>query len=267
MDVINRESPTPLYEQLKLLLREQIMLGSLAPGQMLPTEQAYCEMYGISRITVSRALRELEHEKLVKRIQGKGTIVTYPNYKSTMQRLKGFTRTVKEAGNVTRSQILSFETLMGNTSLLNVFGLPLDQEAKFSRIRRLRFINDVPAVIMTAIMRESLGERMKDFQLETASFYSLYEEILGIPVIKNEAQLTPITATPDVAKLLNVKVGSPHFLFRSVSYLEGDIPVELCIATFHGNMFHFSTDIYRLRNDANFPAQLETSEIAKLTAI
>jgi len=245
---INRNNPTPLYEQLKMIVRDQIVMGELTPGNLLPTEQSYCDQYEVSRITVSRAMSELEREGFIHRIQGKGSVVIGPRFNENLRSIKGFSRTMREAGNRPSSKILSIEEVSDSPEIANVFQLPRDQENKFLRIRRLRFVNEVPSVIMTTIVAYSLGLRMREHNLEEASFYNLYEEILGVPVIRNETQLTPITASPDVVELLKVKPGSPHFLFRGVSYIEGDVPVEICVAVFHGNVFQFSTEIYRLRN-------------------
>jgi GntR family transcriptional regulator len=243
---INRDISTPLYEQLKLIVREQIMMGELTPGAMLPSELAYCEQHQVSRITVSRALSDLEREGFIRRIQGKGSIVITPRYHDTLKSIKGFSRTVAEAGNDITSKLLSADSFTGNLSIASLFNLPLDHEHRFMRFQRLRFVNGEPAVIMTNIVLESLGLRLMEYDLESASFYNLYEKILGLPVIRNEAHLIPITATPEIVELLIVKPGSPHFLFRGVSFLEGDIPVESCVAVFHGSTFQFSTEIYRL---------------------
>ena len=50
--------------------------------------------------------------------------------------------------------------------------------------------------------------------------------------------------------LLEVKVGSPHYLFRGFSFLEGNIPVELCLAVYRGNKFTWSTNIYQFTQDS-----------------
>lgn len=255
---INRDNPTPIYEQLKLIVRDQILMGDLTPGNMLPSEQAYCEKYHVSRITVSRALSDLEREGFIRRIQGKGSIVIAPEFSDHLKSIKGFSRTMREAGNQITSKVLSINTFEGDSSLSSLFNLPLDQKHSFMRFRRLRYINGEPAVIMTSIVRESLGLRLNEHDLESTSFYDLYEEILGMPVIRNEAQLTAITASPEIVELLKVKPGSPHFLFRGVSYMEGNIPAEVAIAVFHGNLFQFATEIFRLRDDQILGQQAES---------
>lgn len=72
---IDRTSFIPLHAQLKTALRRKILDGSLVPTAALPSESALCRTYGVSRITVRRALAGLEAEGLVRRAAGRGTYV------------------------------------------------------------------------------------------------------------------------------------------------------------------------------------------------
>lgn len=265
MELVNRKSPTPLYEQLKLVVRDQILSGAFPLGTQLPTEQAFCEMYQISRITVTRALHDLEREGLIKRIQGKGSIVTLLDRaanKQDMRRIKGLTKVVKESGGTITSKILAIDTFTASPTIANIFCLPADQNHRMMRIRRLRYVNDKPAVVMTTIVRETFGLRMQEHNLSNCSFYELYEKITGLPVIRNETELTPILASPEIIDLLKVKSGSPHFLFHGISFLEGDLPIEICVAIYHGEMFSFSTNIYRLQPSNGFSLTSEATKFA-----
>ena len=68
---------TSLHRQLFLVLRDQISQGLFADGA-LPGEEALCERFGVSRVTVRRALADLAAQGLVERRHGKGTFVA-PN--------------------------------------------------------------------------------------------------------------------------------------------------------------------------------------------
>ena len=72
---ISRESPVPLYIQLKELIKGQIAEGVLKPGASLPSERKLCKLYGVSHITVRQALIELTKEGLLFRSPGRGTFV------------------------------------------------------------------------------------------------------------------------------------------------------------------------------------------------
>ena len=75
MTNVDRNSPIPIYHQLKTVLQEQIENGLWRPGDRLPTEQELCRMYNISRSPVRQALKELEYERVILRRPGLGTFV------------------------------------------------------------------------------------------------------------------------------------------------------------------------------------------------
>ena len=69
---VDKNSPNPLYLQLKKLLENDIVSGRLAPNQLLPSERELCRRYEVSQITVRQAFKELETIGLVLRVPGKG---------------------------------------------------------------------------------------------------------------------------------------------------------------------------------------------------
>src|ERR1700758_3547076 len=65
----------PLHRQLFLVLHDEIARGALPPGEALPTEQALCDQFGVSRITVRRALADLAEQGYIERRHGVGSFV------------------------------------------------------------------------------------------------------------------------------------------------------------------------------------------------
>lgn len=76
MTSIDRDSPVPIYYQLKALIQEQIESGLWRPGDRIPTEQELCRLYSISRSPVRQALNQLAHEGVLVRRPGSGTFVS-----------------------------------------------------------------------------------------------------------------------------------------------------------------------------------------------
>lgn len=62
----------PLYRQIADRIREQIARGELKPGDALPTESALQTEFGVSRVTVRQALRQLVEQQILESIQGSG---------------------------------------------------------------------------------------------------------------------------------------------------------------------------------------------------
>ncbi len=72
---ISNKSDLPIYEQLKIQVKEKILCGQLSENQFLPSIRQLAKDLGVSVITTSRAYNDLEHEGFVSTIQGKGTYV------------------------------------------------------------------------------------------------------------------------------------------------------------------------------------------------
>lgn len=66
----------PLYQTIVNALKAKISSGELKSGDQLPTEAELSSQYNVSRITSKRALSELENERLIYRVQGKGSFVS-----------------------------------------------------------------------------------------------------------------------------------------------------------------------------------------------
>lgn len=75
---IDRQSETPLYQQIETFLRQGILSGSLAPETRLPATRQLAQSLGVNRITVEAAYAELEADGLVYSRVGSGTYVLPP---------------------------------------------------------------------------------------------------------------------------------------------------------------------------------------------
>ena len=74
----NRLIPTnaePLYRQLMARIRDDVSSGVYPAESQIPSEQEMCAHYGVSRVTVRRAISELTDEGILRKQQGKGTFV------------------------------------------------------------------------------------------------------------------------------------------------------------------------------------------------
>ena len=86
---IDPKSPIPRYYQLYNFLRGRIRAGEFQAGDALPSERQLVQDYGVSRITVVKAIDTLEKDGLIERQHGRGNFVTQPGEKlKTSQRTK-----------------------------------------------------------------------------------------------------------------------------------------------------------------------------------
>lgn len=73
--LISQLSQTPIYEQLKNQLRQEILAGNLAKNEMLPSIRGMAKELGIGVITVKRAYDDLCNEGFLVSLQGRGVFV------------------------------------------------------------------------------------------------------------------------------------------------------------------------------------------------
>jgi GntR family transcriptional regulator len=242
---LDRNKSIPLYEQLRLLLQDKILLGDYPVGTLLPTEKELCSEYGISRITARKSLDELTRIGLIERVQGKGTIVSAQRPVASTPQIRGHKRTMEELGYRGGGEILSHKLIDPNPNLLKLFELPENSTQKFRHFRRLRYLNDDPVVLMNSFVRDEIGDKLLTYELKDASFFNLFEKITNRVVVDCKARISATLASPDVAEILNTQTGSPLIWYQAVSYLEGGIPIEVNYSLFLGDKFYFETSFYR----------------------
>lgn len=93
----------PLYARVKQDLKDRVTSGRLTEGDFLPTEPALCAEFGVSRITLRRAVKELCDEGYLLRQQGRGTVVTHPPIAQQLVTLTGFSEAFAAEGEVTHT--------------------------------------------------------------------------------------------------------------------------------------------------------------------
>jgi GntR family transcriptional regulator len=72
---VDQLDPTPIYEQLAMIIRQRIKAGDWKERQLVPSESSLQQEHGIARGSVRRAMELLREEGWVVTIQGRGTFV------------------------------------------------------------------------------------------------------------------------------------------------------------------------------------------------
>ena len=98
-----------LFQLIKDYILAQIRAGHWRDGDVIPTEEALCRQFQVSRMTVNRALRELTAEQILTRVQGSGTFVAQQKFKSTLIQVKNIATEIQERGHTHRSELLCLE--------------------------------------------------------------------------------------------------------------------------------------------------------------
>lgn len=113
----------PVYEQVKAYIKGHISRGDWRPGDPVPSESALMTQFGVSRMTVNRALRELAGEGLVTRVQGSGTRVAELHRISSRLTIRDIHEEITERGHVHATRVLLVAAEKASTEVAQSLGL------------------------------------------------------------------------------------------------------------------------------------------------
>ena len=114
---------TPAYLQVKAFVQQHISSGEWRPGDPVPSEATLMQQFGISRMTVNRALRELTAEGMVTRIQGSGTYVAELHRIASNLTIRDIQEEVVERGHVHGARVLLSQAEKATAELARSLGL------------------------------------------------------------------------------------------------------------------------------------------------
>ena len=154
MLTLSRQGPLPLYHQLKTVILREIEAGRWEPDAQLPTEDELARRFGVSKITVRQALRDLAVEGFIRREQGRGTFVERRRLQQGPRELTSFTGERRGHGLVPASKVLEQATVPAAPEVATA--LAIEAGAPVFRLRRLRLADRQPMGIQTAYLPSHL---------------------------------------------------------------------------------------------------------------
>lgn len=214
--MIEKNSSEKAYEQVKRDLKSKIVNGYYQNGDQLPTNMQLCEMYHVSRITVNRALMELEADGCIEKVQGKGCFVRLKEINQNISHFYSFTEELVKMGYVPGSIFVSFKLEKPSEEIANA--LNLDAEDKVYVITRLRLANEMIVVYDRSAIPMKLFPNFNKLMLAEGSLYKAMEENYGIRPNHSEENIEAIAINSEDAEKMRLKAGSPVLLIKRVSY-------------------------------------------------
>ena len=145
MNTPNTRTPnscTPAFQRIKNLILESIQTGVWKQGQAIPAELTLAKQFGVSRMTVNRAMRELTQEQVLTRVQGSGTFVAQQKYQTTLVEINSIAKEIRARGHAHRSELFLLEKIKASESLALAFQVAPNTYLFHSVI--VHFENDEP---------------------------------------------------------------------------------------------------------------------------
>jgi GntR family transcriptional regulator len=246
--MLSKELPIPLYHQVHTDLLNKIQSGELKPDDRIASEDELACSYGVSKITVRRALRDLALAGYVRREQGRGTFVASPKIEQGPRELTSFTEEMRRHGRTASSRVLSQEVIAAEGEVAQK--LQLAEGALVLRLRRLRIADDQPMGIQTAYLPLDVAPDLVHERLGAASLYEVLRQKYGIVPARARETHYAVAAHGEIAALLGVAEGDPTLAAERITFLEDGRPFELVESFMHGDRYKIVLDLVRDVRDA-----------------
>lgn len=218
------DSGIPLYRQVADTLRAEIEAHTSA-GAAIASEAELERRFGVSRITVRRAVDELVHQGLLVRRQGSGTFVVRPKVSEELGVLHGWTDGMRAQGLEPRTVDAEMLQVVPPAWVADALGLAEAMPRTVLRIQRLRYADGEPLCLMVDYLRLEYVPGLAEQGLHGESLYETLETRYGLELARAEDTVTARGASVLEARLLGVAPGEPVLFVTRVTYLSGGEPV------------------------------------------
>lgn len=235
MDNIGKTNPTPLYLQLKNKIKRDIRMGTLKPGDKLPSETQLQKTYNMSRVTVRNAMEELSIEGYIIKVQGKGSFVAQSDMLRLPIGITSFTDDAKMQGITLTSKVVKCEIEDIRSDLDREFFVGRSDD-RILVLKRVRIANGTPVTVEENHLFADMIT-LKDENLEGSLYEILMNKYHLMPSNKGRRSVKIVPADEEIAGLLQLPTGTPV------------ITSEMCVFDASGEPIHTVTDWVRGDND------------------
>jgi len=230
----------PKYYLVKQKIVEMINNEEIGSDGMIPSERELMGNYGISRITVKKAIDDLVNEGYLYRIQGKGTFVKKETLDQDLISITSCTQDIIKLGMTPSKRLLEAEIIDADKAKLKK--LQLCQGEKVFKIKRVYYANNEPINLTTTYLPCKLFPFIDSYDFGTDSIYDILENKYEVKITKAKRTIEAVLAVDEVARELKIKEGDPILLFKAITYglVNGrEVPIENFESFYRSDKFKF----------------------------
>lgn len=216
--------PIPLYHQVYLDLRSSIDDGKRRPGDQIAPERELAQQYGVSVITVRRALDELAREERIERTRGRGTFVLPARIDRDLDEPLTFTEEMQRRGMDPQTRLIAARQETAGEAVATNLQLKVGAPTVF--IERLRLADQQPLLLEQVHLSAERFPGLLKADLERESLYGVLTARFGTSISRTRETFEPVLLRKREAGLLAIKKRQPALLVAGVAYSDDGVPVE-----------------------------------------
>jgi GntR family transcriptional regulator len=238
-----RPGPVTLYYQLEQDLRAGIRANEFPAGAPLPTEQRLCEIYGVSRITVRRALDALLASGLITRRQGVGTFVNAPGETVKSLKLIGSLDDLASYSAPLQHKIVAKEAIPAPPTVAEALDVPAGTPV--TRLEAAVSLGGEPFAHAELFCPPDVGDLIDEADAAAqASLIAVIERKLGRPIERADQTIEATLADRRVARHLALKPRAPVLKVDRTYYTDADRAVIAAVICYRPERYRYSVQLF-----------------------
>jgi GntR family transcriptional regulator len=230
------------YQRVQQALTDEIQRGGRPAGSRLPPERALAEHFGVSRVTLRRALDELAATGVVAR-SGAGWVVASGAIGEPPNELMSFSEMAASRGLEAGARVL--ERRVRDATLDEAEELGLAPGASLFELERLRTMDGVPILIDRTRIPLAVAPGIDSVELDGVSLYAVLEERFGVRPTRARFTVEAIGADARRANLLELATGEPLLRCLQQTEDESGRQIELCEMVYRYDRYRFRATLAR----------------------
>lgn len=233
--------PIPLYHQLEQDIAARIADGEFPQGHLLPTEEQIGSSYGVSRITVRKALDTLMTQGLIIRRRGVGSFVAERQGVHSVQLSGSLNDFLNSAYHLT-PKVISLELCPAPPDVATDFGLSSWEQAL--RLELISFGEDGPLAHARIYFRPEVHDvlSVEDITYNEPVIRTL-EGKLGVRIARATQFIEATSAERDTAGYLDLPVGTPILKTCRRYFTASGETVEVAQLLYHPQRYRYKVDL------------------------
>ncbi|MBC7500407.1 MAG: histidine utilization repressor [Herminiimonas sp.] len=215
----DQQNRVPIFQQIKDHLLEEIHAGHWKAGDAIPSEQVLSKQFGVSRMTVNRAVRELTSEQVLTRIQGSGTYVAQHKYQATLVEIKSIADEIRARGHAHRSELHRLDSGKASELLSRQFGI--EAGAKLFHSIIVHFENEIAIQVEDRWINPDVAP---DYLAQDFSIMTPNEYLMAVAPLQGvNYSIEAVNPPRDIASMLKILVKEPCLVLHRRTLSKGQV--------------------------------------------
>ncbi|MBI9096113.1 MAG: GntR family transcriptional regulator [Sphaerochaeta sp.] len=222
-------------------LQMKIISGEWSEGFKIPTEMELCTQYGVSRVTIRRALEDIVAHGYITRTRGRGSFVLFNRELVDLTNFQTSDRPIKGRYKILLKEML-FATVVDRQQM-DVGDLPANNQ--ILHVKSLHFLGDKPTVLSDYYIASKFAEPL--IQMDEYCEKSVFEILSnhnGQKCSFAGGKVAAINPNEEIGNHLQIEHRSANLWCRGMCVLEDGTVVGRCTKIFNGLVYEFSLESF-----------------------